>query len=157
MVKAVFFDWFNTLARYEPPREELQSQALQEFGIHASAQQIIPGILAADREFFEENAVSPIRKRNPEEQTKIYLHYQNTMLTEAGINVPEDISIMGFDNNMMADFVRPSLSTIAQSTEKIGAVAVSLVIGLIRNPSHVHEDIVVPVTVVDRESVKDLN
>ena len=94
MVKAVFFDWFNTLARYEPPREELQSQALQEFGIHASPQQIIPGILAADREFFEENAVSPVRKRSPEEQTKIYLHYQNTMLTEAGVNVPGEPDIL---------------------------------------------------------------
>ncbi len=87
MIKAVFFDWFNTLARYEPPREELQSQALQEFGIHVSPQQIIPGLLVADRDFFEENAVSPVRKRSPEEQAKIYTRYQKTILTEAGVDV----------------------------------------------------------------------
>ena len=32
MIKAVFFDWFNTLARYEPPREQIHSEALREFG-----------------------------------------------------------------------------------------------------------------------------
>lgn len=87
MIKAVFFDWFNTLARYEPPREELQSQALQEFGIQVSPQEIMPGLLAADRILYEENAVFPVRKRNPEERAKIYLRYQETILSEAGVNI----------------------------------------------------------------------
>ena len=33
MIKAVFFDLYHTLVRYEPPREELQSKALKDFGI----------------------------------------------------------------------------------------------------------------------------
>ncbi len=90
MIKAVFFDWFNTLAHYEPPREELQSQALQEFGIHVSPQKIMSGILVADRDFFEENAVSPVRKRSPEEQAEIYTRYQKTILTEAGVDVSSE-------------------------------------------------------------------
>jgi len=88
VIKAVCFDWFNTLARYEPPREELQSQALQEFGIRVSPQEIMPGLLVADRDFFDENAVSPVRKRSPEEQAKIYTRYQKTILSEAGVSVP---------------------------------------------------------------------
>lgn len=88
MIKAVFFDWFNTLARYDPPREELQSQALQEVGIHVLPQKIIPGIFVADRDYFEENAVSPVRKRSPEEQAKVYTRYQKTVLTNAGVDVP---------------------------------------------------------------------
>ncbi|MFC1928009.1 HAD family hydrolase [Chloroflexota bacterium] len=87
MIKAVFFDWFNTLARYEPPREELQSLALEEFGIHVSPQKIMPAILIADRDFFEESTASPVRKRSPEEQAKIYTRYQQTILTEAGVNI----------------------------------------------------------------------
>ena len=94
MIKAVFFDWFNTLARYEPPREELQSQALQEFGIHLSPEKIMPGLLVADRDFFEENTVFPVRKRSPEEQAKIYTLYQQTILTEAGVNVSNDSDIL---------------------------------------------------------------
>ncbi|MFC2021895.1 HAD family hydrolase [Chloroflexota bacterium] len=94
MIKAVFFDWFNTLARYEPPREELQSQALQEFGIHISPQEIIPGLMIADRGYFEENAVFPIRKRSPEEQAKIWTRYQRTILTESGVNVSKEPDIL---------------------------------------------------------------
>ena len=87
MIKAVFFDWFNTLAHYNPPREELQSQALREFGIDVSPQKIMPGLLIADRDYLEENAISPIRQRSPEEQVKIYTRYQQVVLTEAGIDI----------------------------------------------------------------------
>ena len=90
MIKAVFFDWFNTLAHYNPPREELQSQALREFGIDISPQKILPGLLIADRDYLEENAISPIRQRSPEEQVKIYIRYQQVVLTEAGVNVPDE-------------------------------------------------------------------
>ena len=93
MIKAIFFDWFNTLAYYTPPREELQSQALREFGINVSPQKIIPGLLIADRDYLEENATFPIRQRSPEEQAKIYAHYQRTILTEAGVNVSNSSDI----------------------------------------------------------------
>jgi len=94
LIKAVFFDWFNTLARYDPPREQLQSQALQEFGIHVPPQKIIPGLLLADRGYFEENAVSPVRQRSPEEQAKVYTRYQSTILTEAGVNLPREQEVL---------------------------------------------------------------
>jgi len=93
LIKAVFFDWFNTLALYDPPREELQSKALREFGINTSPEKIRPALLIADRNFFEENATFPIRQRSPEEQAKIYARYQQTLLTEVGVNVPDDPDI----------------------------------------------------------------
>lgn len=88
MIKAVFFDWFNTLARYEPPREVLQSQTLQEFGIKVSSEKLRHALWVADGDYFEENARSPIRKRSPEDQAQVYVRYQKTVLTEAGINIP---------------------------------------------------------------------
>jgi len=91
MIKAVFFDWFDTLARCEPPREELQSQALRELGVECSPQQVMRGILIADREYFEENSRSPVQKRSPEEQAKVYTRYQKTILTEAGVKVSEEL------------------------------------------------------------------
>ena len=91
MIKAVFFDWFNTLARFEPPREELQSQALQELGIKLSPKKIMRGLLIADRDYFEENSRSPVPKRSPEEQAKVYTRYQNTILTGAGVKVDREL------------------------------------------------------------------
>jgi len=91
LIKAIFFDWFNTLARYEPPREELHSRILHEFGIEMPPGEIITGILAADRYFFDENALSPVEKRNLEEKTEVYCHYQDIILTEAGIKVDKEL------------------------------------------------------------------
>ena len=93
MFKAIFFDWFNTLARFEPPRQELYSQAFRQFGIELPPKTIMQGILTADRYYFEENSKSPVGKRSPEEQTKVYLHYPNAILTEAGIKAPQDIPL----------------------------------------------------------------
>lgn len=91
MVKAVFFDWFNTLAHYEPPREELESQALKEVGINLSPEDVRRGLMVADRYYFEENAISPVRERSPEEQAKVYIRYQKTVLAEAGVGAPDDL------------------------------------------------------------------
>ena len=93
MIRAVFFDWSNTLARYIPPREELQSQALREFGINISPQKIITGLSSADRYLFQESAASPIRLRSPAEQAKVYTHYQQMVLTEVGANIPTNSAI----------------------------------------------------------------
>ena len=86
MIEAIFFDWFNTLACYHPSREEQQSQALREFGIDVSPQQLTPAIMAADREYYRENAISPVRLRDPEEQARINIRYQKIVLQEAGVD-----------------------------------------------------------------------
>ena len=93
LIKAVFFDWFNTLAQYEPPREQLQSQALQEFGINASPRELERGLLTADRAYFEESARSPIRERSAEEQLIFYIQYQKTVLAEAGVNASDELLV----------------------------------------------------------------
>ncbi|MDB4894413.1 MAG: catabolite control protein, partial [Firmicutes bacterium] len=45
---------------------------------------------------------------------------------DRGLRVPEDISVVGFDNIWMAQAVRPPLTTVAQPMYDIGAWAVSL-------------------------------
>ena len=93
MIKAVFFDWFNTLARYEPPREKLHSQALRESGIELSPEEIMPGLLAADSYFFEENANSPVERREPGKRAEVYRRYYNMMLTRAGVQVDQALLV----------------------------------------------------------------
>ena len=91
MIKAIFFDWFNTLACYEPPREELHSRALKELGIEVSLEKILPGVLEADSYFFEENANSPVRKRDPKEQAEVWARYQQIVLDSAGIEADQEL------------------------------------------------------------------
>lgn len=91
MIKAIFFDWFNTLARYEPPREELHSQALREFGIEVSPEKILPGVLTADMYFFGENTNSPVEKRDRKERAEVYTRYQKIILSEAGVKADQEL------------------------------------------------------------------
>lgn len=91
MIKAIFLDWFNTLACYEPPHYELHSRACQHFGIEVSPEEIMKSVLLADKYYFEENALSPVEKRNPEEKAKVYYRYQEIVLTEAGVNAPKEL------------------------------------------------------------------
>jgi len=95
VIKAIFFDWFNTLARYDPPREELLSQALSELGINAAAEKVRQGLAAADKYLFDENFINPIRKRSREEQAQLYIRHQEIMLTEIGVDVTKQPDLVG--------------------------------------------------------------
>ncbi len=91
MIKAVFFDWFNTLAHFEPPREELHSQAYRQFGIQLSPEKLTRGVLLADKYWFDENMKSRVEARSHQEQVELALRYQETVLTEAGVKVPRGL------------------------------------------------------------------
>jgi len=93
MIKAIFFDWFNTLAHFEPPRHQLYSQVFREFGIELPPEKVRRGISLADQYYFEENAKSPVAARSPEEQLRLYLCYPNTILSEAGVEAPKDLPL----------------------------------------------------------------
>ncbi|MDI3548293.1 MAG: LacI family transcriptional regulator [Halanaerobiales bacterium] len=51
---------------------------------------------------------------------------------DSGYKVPEDISIVGFDDLEIATAVRPALTTIHQDHKEIGAIAARLLINRIR-------------------------
>ncbi len=91
MIKAVFFDWFDTLAHYEPPRQELYSEALREFGVEISPRELTLGIMAADKHFLDENMRSPVERRTPQEQGEVYMRYQSMVLTKSGIQTDRDL------------------------------------------------------------------
>jgi putative hydrolase of the HAD superfamily len=92
LLKAVFFDWFNTLAVYHPPREELQSQAIREFGFSVSTEQVKPALLNADKLVFDENAKYPMRLRNKKEQTEVYTQYETLLLKYIGIDLSDELA-----------------------------------------------------------------
>jgi LacI family transcriptional regulator len=49
-----------------------------------------------------------------------------------GVRVPEDLSIVGFDNMDMSRFVHPALTTINQSVAEIADAAVALFLKMVR-------------------------
>lgn len=71
--------------------------------------------------------------------------------SEAGIRIPEDVAIIGFDDMDMAAYVRPPLTTVRIPTRECGRLAVHLLVdGLGDLP--VPLQITVPTALVIRES-----
>ena len=52
-------------------------------------------------------------------------------LVEAGRSVPDDVSVVGFDDIPEASFAQPPLTTIRQDFAALGREAVRLVVGAI--------------------------
>ncbi|MGQ9684625.1 MAG: LacI family DNA-binding transcriptional regulator [Anaerolineae bacterium] len=51
---------------------------------------------------------------------------------DAGVHVPHDLSLIGFDDIRIASFLRPALTTIRQPLERIAAEAVALIVDMVR-------------------------
>ena len=75
---------------------------------------------------------------------------------EAGINVPEDMSVMGFDNLEMSQFIIPGLTTVGQNIALKGERAVELLVENMDNPDMEKQEEILPVMVVERGSIKQI-
>jgi LacI family transcriptional regulator len=56
-----------------------------------------------------------------------------TALREAGLRVPKDVSVVGFDDVLIASTTNPPLTTIHQPLRAMGQVAATTLLGLLRN------------------------
>lgn len=72
-------------------------------------------------------------------------------------NIPEDFSIIGFDDVMTSLFINPSLTTIKQEVLKKGEKAAEVVIDLIKRKNEKNENIKMEVTIVKRDSVRKID
>lgn len=74
-------------------------------------------------------------------------------IREAGLNVPEDIALVGFDDIPLASMVDPPLTTVRQPIEHLGSMAVELLISMLESPKagSVHR-VVLPTELVIRTS-----
>jgi LacI family transcriptional regulator, galactose operon repressor len=69
-----------------------------------------------------------------------------------GWRVPEDLSVIGFDNVPESALAQPPLTTIDQSLQRMGAEAVRMLIELIDDPAREPEQVILPVRLIERAS-----
>src|SRR5690606_37696430 len=67
---------------------------------------------------------------------------------ECGLGIPDDISIIGFDDVPQSSVVFPKLTTIRQPLEQMGQVAVQMLLAQIENPSHTLQRVALPTQLV---------
>lgn len=75
-------------------------------------------------------------------------------LFEAGKKVPDDYSIVGFDDVEISQYVTPGLTTVRQQISLKGQKAVELLLKHIQDPNLPKQEEVIPLQLVVRGSVK---
>ena len=75
-------------------------------------------------------------------------------LYEVGVKVPDDISIIGFDDLEVSRYLIPGLTTIRQDISEKGEKAIQLLLNNIQDSEITKREIIIPVRIVARDSVK---
>lgn len=70
-----------------------------------------------------------------------------------GLRIPQDISIMGYDDIELARYLFPSLSTISQPKAELGKLAVETLLQRIQEPNENYRTLVLEPTCILRESI----
>jgi len=76
------------------------------------------------------------------------------MLKDSGLRVPDDVSVMGFDNIDIAEHFIPSISTVDLKKQDMGIIAARKLINTINQKDTAIENIVFPTTLIIRDSTK---
>jgi putative hydrolase of the HAD superfamily len=131
MIEAVFFDLYFTLIRYDPPQEEVEANALKEFGINTDPDFFGRPMVIANEFMVQEIARRPLSKRSKEETIALYAQFQRIVLKEAHI-VPDEKLVLAMLGKMqqfqaklvLFDDVLPALKELKSR---------GLILGLISN------------------------
>jgi len=73
-------------------------------------------------------------------------------LREAGLRIPDDVAVVGFDDLPAASIVEPALTTVRQPIERLGATAVDVLLGLVEQRTEGPQKVVLPTELVIRAS-----
>jgi LacI family transcriptional regulator len=76
-------------------------------------------------------------------------------LREAGLRVPEDIALVGFDDIPIAAALQPALTTVRQPIEHLGSMAAEVLLNLLENPPETQapaQRIILPTKLIVRDS-----
>jgi LacI family transcriptional regulator len=146
------------------PLNMLQAQdRLTGYRQALEAHRIVPEeALIVEGDFTEASGSTGVWRLLPASPTAIFVA-SDTMaigalkaLRQAGLRVPEDVALVGFDDVPIAAAVEPALSTVRQPIERLGSMATELLLTLIEDnateeQASVHR-IVLPAELVVRQS-----
>lgn len=80
-----------------------------------------------------------------------------SVFREAGIRIPEDISIISFNDTPLSILIEPPLTSVNAHLESMGKEAVRLLKARIEEPQRLPYKVVLPLTLTERSSVQDCN
>ncbi|MFL2640666.1 MAG: HAD family hydrolase [Dehalococcoidia bacterium] len=129
-IKHVYFDFFNTLAEFYPPREQLQRQAANDIGIEVGEVLLKSAYKTADAFMGEENKRYPLANRTSSEVDSFWTNYEKLLLTTAGAQVTDEEARLVFkqlstldQRFILFEDVLPTLRDIKKLGISIGIIS----------------------------------
>ncbi|MCG6466695.1 substrate-binding domain-containing protein [Vibrio parahaemolyticus] len=140
-------------------RYEGYKRAMNEAGLEFNANWII------ESDFECEGGYQAFKKMAERGKLPSSIFVSNDMMAmgvinaanELGIKVPDDLSIIGYDDIHIAKFLSPSLTTIHQPKYRLGQAAVETLVRRLDDKSNEAQVVQLEPTLVVRNSVKLLN
>ncbi len=77
-------------------------------------------------------------------------------IKDAGLKVPDDFSIVGFDDIEISQYLNPALTTIRQQKAEMGIEAANMVLEMINKPEEMPEPKIIETELILRNSTKKL-
>ena len=77
-------------------------------------------------------------------------------LRKKGVRVPEDVSIIGFDDLNICTLTTPALTTVRQDMAEKGIAAVDFMLQLLNGEKPVYNEYILKTKIVERDSVRSL-
>ncbi|MFW6268492.1 MAG: LacI family DNA-binding transcriptional regulator [Bacillota bacterium] len=132
--------------------------ALEELGLPYKSEWVYEG------NYSEEDSYQAIKNMFDEKNlpTAIFCQSDNMAIgamraiEEAGYKVPDDFSLIGFDNIEPGRYIRPALTTIAQKKEELGCSAAKLLLNMINKTDQRNSPIILPVELIERETCRKI-
>ena len=125
-------DWFDARARVAGWRTEMRAAGLEVSALIAGGWDAVQGYDVARRLTREGRLPSAVFAANDQMALGMLRAFQ-----EAGVRVPEDVSVVGFDDVAGSDYFSPPLTTVRQPFAAVGRRCIEVVLGALdgRRPS----------------------
>tara|TARA_B100000315_G_scaffold20479_1_gene18112 strand:+ start:2989 stop:3726 length:738 start_codon:yes stop_codon:yes gene_type:complete len=130
MIKTISFDFYNTLALFWPPLDEIQQAACRELGLDVSKSAINQGYAVADVYFNQENSNRPLALRSDDDRRSFFARYEQIILTNAGVPVSMDLAqqIWKMAMSVPKDFIPfedviPALKALRSAGYRLGVLS----------------------------------
>jgi putative hydrolase of the HAD superfamily len=92
-IRAVFFDLYNTLAGFDPPRDVIQARAAEQVGLRLTKAGVDAGYLEADAFMARQNAgPRPVRAMAAAERDAFFARFEQLVLGGAGHSVSLELA-----------------------------------------------------------------
>lgn len=133
-------------------------QHMREFGLEIDPDWVIDDVARVEQEGATESTYRLLGRRNLPTAlicvTESVARGVYRVFADRGIRVPDDVSIIAFDDPPIAPHLHPPMTTFRQHVVTMGGRATDLLVDLIHDPARVETTHVrVPMTLIVRDSV----